>query len=66
MKIIGVVLLCFFVLACSSTKVHLYTRYLSAEETGKITKNLEVHGFDIIPNTLAFPDGIEQSINPDI
>jgi len=61
MKIITVVLLSFFVLACSSTKVHLYTRYLSAQETEKITKELEVLGFDIVANSLTFPDGIEQS-----
>ena len=53
--------MCFFILSCSSTKVHLYTRYLSAEETEAVTKNLEGLGFDIIVNTLVFPDGIEQS-----
>jgi len=61
MKVMSVVLLCFFVLACSSTKVHLYTRYLSAEDTTKITKSLAEHGYDVIPNSLVFPDGIEQS-----
>ncbi|PKI14106.1 hypothetical protein [Colwellia sp. 12G3] len=61
MKIISVVLMCFFILACSSTKVHLYTRYLSAEETQGVTQDLEALGFDVIANTLVFPDDIEQS-----
>ena len=61
MKIIGVVLMCFFTLACSSTKVHLYTRYLSTEETKVVTKNLEELGFDVVANTLIFPDDVEQS-----
>ena len=53
--------MCFFVLSCSSTKVHLYTRYLSADETEAVTKNLEQLGFDVIANSLFFPDEIEQS-----
>jgi len=61
MKVISVVFLCFFILACSSTKVHLYTRYLSPQEVKTITVNLEEKGFDVINNTLVFPDGIEQS-----
>ncbi|NQY47665.1 MAG: hypothetical protein HRT50_00915 [Colwellia sp.] len=61
MKMISIVLMCFFILACSSTKVHLYTRYLSAEETEAVTKNLEGLGFDVIANTLVFPDEVQQS-----
>ena len=53
--------MCFFILSCSSTKVHLYTRYLSVVDTEAVTKNLEEVGFDVIANTLVFPDGIEQS-----
>ena len=53
--------MCFFIFACSSTKVHLYTRYLSAEETEAVTKNLEGLGFDVIANTLVFPDEVQQS-----
>jgi hypothetical protein len=34
---------------------------LSAVETEEITKNLEENGFDIVPNILAFPDGIDES-----
>ena len=61
MKMISVLLMCFFILSCSSTKVHLYTRYLSVVDTEAVTKNLEEVGFDVIANTLVFPDGIEQS-----
>ncbi|WP_057830464.1 hypothetical protein [Colwellia sp. TT2012] len=61
MKMISMVLMCFFILACSASKVHLYTRYLSAQETEGITKNLEAHGFDVIANTLVFPDDVQQS-----
>ena len=61
MKMISIVLMCFFIFACSSTKIHLYTRYLSAEETEAVTKNLEGLGFDVIANTLVFPDEVQQS-----
>ncbi|WP_019026393.1 hypothetical protein [Colwellia piezophila] len=61
MKMISIVLMCFFLMACSSTKVHLYTRYLSAQQAEEITNNLEGLGFDVIANTLVFPDEIEQS-----
>ena len=61
MKMISVLLMCFFILSCSSTKVNLYTRYLSADETEAVTKNLEQLGFDVIANSLVFPDEIEQS-----
>jgi len=61
MKLIGVVFLCFFILACSSTKVHLYTRYLSVQETERMTKVVEDLGFDIVANSLAFPDEVQQS-----
>ena len=61
MKMISIVLMCFFIFACSSTKIHLYTRYLSAEETEAVPKNLEGLGFDVIANTLVFPDEVQQS-----
>ncbi|MCP4991670.1 MAG: hypothetical protein GY928_38100 [Colwellia sp.] len=61
MKSVIVVLICFFVMACSSTKVHLYARYLSAQETEKVTKNIKKLGFDVVANSLNFPDEIEQS-----
>jgi hypothetical protein len=61
MKVISTLLVCFIVSACSSTKIHLYTRYLSAGETQGVTKNLEKLGFDVIANTLVFPDDIKQS-----
>jgi len=61
MKMISILLMCCFILSCSSTKVHLYTRYLSADETEVVTRNLEQLGFDVIANTLVFPDDVEQS-----
>ncbi|PKH88094.1 hypothetical protein [Colwellia sp. Bg11-28] len=61
MKILSIALICFFLLSCSSTKVHLYTRYLSEQQTGKITKILEEHDFEVIANTLSFPDDVQQS-----
>lgn len=61
MKMISVLLMCFFIWSCASTKVHLYTRYLSTEETENITNNLEERGFNVITNTLVFPDDIQQS-----
>ena len=48
-------------MSCSSTKVHLYSRYLSEPEIEKITKNLEAHNFDVVVNTLDFPSDIQQS-----
>lgn len=61
MKCLSITLVCFFLLSCSSTQVHLYTRYLSEQETDKITKALEEKDFDVVVNTLAFPDDIQQS-----
>ncbi len=61
MKIVLIVLVCFFISACSATKVHLYTRYLSETEVKEVTKNLQGLGFDIITNRLMYPEGIEQS-----
>lgn len=46
---------------CTNTKVHLYTKYLSEEETQKITKELERKRFTVIKNTLAIPDSVSES-----
>jgi len=61
MKLVIVTLICGFIFACSSTKVHLYSRYLSEQESAEITTAIEDQGFDVIANTLAFPDEIQQS-----
>lgn len=61
MKIISLFLICSVLFACSSTKVHLYTRYLSEQEASDITEKLEIHNFEVIANTLAYPDEIVQS-----
>lgn len=61
MKILTTTLICLLLTACTSTKVHLYTRYLSADEATKVTKTLEEQGFEVETNSLAFPDNIQQS-----
>jgi len=61
MKLIAVVLICFGIVACSSTKVHLYSRYLSTTEIEIITKNLEGNNFEVVVNTLNFPSNIQES-----
>ena len=54
-------LLCFTLVACSNTKVHLYTRYLSENEIEKISTILAHNNFKVVSNTLAFPDKTHQS-----
>jgi hypothetical protein len=61
MRFIFTLLLCSLLFACSSTKIHLYTRYLSVADVDKITRTLEEHDFDVVPNTLKYPDDIVQS-----
>ena len=61
MRLISSVLLCFILVACSSTKVHLYTRYLTEPEVEKIISKLEGSNFDVIPNKLSFPDTVYES-----
>ncbi len=61
MKLVGIIIVIWLISACSTTKVHLYTRYLSEAETNEVTKNLQRLGFDVIPNTLMFPKTVEQS-----
>jgi hypothetical protein len=46
---------------CTNTKVHLYTQYLSEEETRKVTKELESKRFNVIKNTLSIPDSVNES-----
>jgi len=61
MKFLSVILLSITLLACSSTEVHLYTRYLSDTEIEKISSKLEESNFKVVTNTLAFPETISQS-----
>jgi len=61
MKFFSVILLSLTLLACSSTEVHLYTRYLSDTEVEKIRTKLEESNFKVVTNTLAFPETINQS-----
>lgn len=46
---------------CTNTQVHLYTKYLSEEETQKVTKELESKRFTVIKNTLSIPDSVNES-----
>ena len=61
MKVIFSVLICFFFIGCSSSKVHLYSRYLSDAEIKRVSEEVEKLGFDVVTNTLSFPETINQS-----
>ena len=61
MKVIFSLIFFLLVCGCSSNKVHLYSRYLSDDDTQKITKSIEDAGFDVVTNTLSSPDSMEQS-----
>jgi len=61
MKFLSIILLSITLLACSSTEVHLYTRYLSDIEIEKISSKLEESNFKVVTNTLTFPETINQS-----
>jgi len=61
MKLLITMLICSVISACASTQIHLYRRYLSDQETISISAAIEQQGFDVITNTLAFPDEIQQS-----
>ncbi|GAA5144104.1 hypothetical protein [Thalassotalea piscium] len=50
-----------FLTGCANTKVHLYTKYLSENESQDIIKELESNNFTVIENTLSIPDGIRES-----
>jgi len=50
-----------FLCGCSQTKVHLYSRYLSAAQIEEINKALVAADFIVKPNHLAFPKSITQS-----
>ena len=48
-------------MACTSTKVHLYSRYLSPLEVQTISKALENVNFEVMTNSLSFPDTVSHS-----
>lgn len=50
-----------FLAGCTNTKVHLYTKYLSENESQKIAKEFEKNNFTVIENTLSIPEGITES-----
>lgn len=47
--------------SCSQTTVHLYSRYLSVEQSEDIKKELVAADFVVKPNHLKFPQSITQS-----
>jgi hypothetical protein len=56
-----VMLVCVLLIGCSSTKIHLYSRYLSNYEIKTVSENIENLGFDVEINTLPFPVEINES-----
>ena len=46
---------------CSQTTVHLYGRYLPAQQINKITEKLRQEQFKVVVNKLPFPDTIHSS-----
>jgi len=60
MRFIGLFLLVILT-GCSQNKVHLYSRYLSAEQSNQLTTQLQDAGFTVQVNHLPFPDTLQQS-----
>jgi hypothetical protein len=61
MKLLSILIFSITLLACSSTEVHLYTRYLSDTEIEKISLKLDESNFKVVTNTHSFPEEIQQS-----
>ncbi len=61
MKLICIIILSFTLLACSTTEVHLYTRYLSDTEVEKVSSKLAKSNFKVVTNTFSFPETVQQS-----
>lgn len=61
LKFISSVFICFFFIGCSSSKVHLYSRYLSDTEIYTVSEEIEKLGFNVVTNSLSFPEEINQS-----
>ena len=61
MRMLCIILLSILLLACSNTKVNLYSRYLTNADIKKISLALENNNFTVISNTYSFPDEIQQS-----
>lgn len=60
LKLITYISCCLFLMACSSTKVHLYGKYLSEEQIEQITLALK-DDFDIEVNQLSIPQKVQVS-----
>jgi hypothetical protein len=61
MKLLSILIFSISLFACSSTEVHLYTRYLSDTEIEKISLKLDDSNFKVVTNTHSFPEEIQQS-----
>jgi hypothetical protein len=61
MKLFILMLVGLALVACSTTKVYLYSRYLTDADIKMITAKLKALDFDVESNMLAFPDNVEQS-----
>jgi hypothetical protein len=46
---------------CAHTKVHVYGRYLSPEQTELLRSSLKAEGFEVTVNDLAFPAEVQQN-----
>lgn len=60
-RIIGLLVLLALGACSQNTKVHLYGRYLSEDQTNTVRQALSARGFDVTLNQLAFPANISQS-----
>ena len=60
-KVLFMVVIVMINSACTSTKVHLYSRYLSESVRVELTQQLQEKGFEVVNNTYRFPDDIHQS-----
>lgn len=58
---IAVYLLAFLLFACSSTTVHLNTKYLSKQQVAEIVETLQQQDFRVETNQHRYPDEINQS-----
>lgn len=61
LRLLLVLLLCIFSVSCSSTRIHLNTRYMTEQQAAQITGVLNDAGFEVLPNTFRYPVSIYQS-----
>ncbi|WP_031567345.1 hypothetical protein [Rheinheimera texasensis] len=61
LKRVPVLALLLWLTGCAHTQVHLYGRYLSAEQTEQLRSSLQAQGFAVTVNDLAFPAQVQQN-----